>query len=174
MSHRKTDLGIPRRSKSAKVVLDRRSVLLEKPLVLVVPEGRTVSPKLEGIADRISTVDLESEAAGSGSKMGCGGSSPTSPNNDRSIRLPALSLREPHHPKDKEYGYCVRCHVFTGDAEMMPEPRAAELERDFFVATSPEAQAGRASDYVTAAVLAIMWCNALQTMALWPWLMRPK
>ena len=27
-----------------------------------------------------------------------------------------------HHPKDKEYGYCVRCHVFTGDAEMMPEP----------------------------------------------------
>jgi hypothetical protein len=57
--------------------------------------------------------------------------------------LPALWLREPHHPKDKEYGYCVRCHVFTGDAEMMPEPRAAELERDFFVATSPEAQAGR-------------------------------
>jgi len=49
-------------NKSAKVVLDRRSVLLEKPLVLVVPEGRTVSPKLEGIADRISTVDLESEA----------------------------------------------------------------------------------------------------------------
>ena len=42
--------------------LDRRSVLLEKPLVLVVPEGRTVPPKLERIADRISTVDLESEA----------------------------------------------------------------------------------------------------------------
>jgi hypothetical protein len=36
-------------------------VLLEKPLVLVVPEGRTVSP-LERIADRISTVDLEFEA----------------------------------------------------------------------------------------------------------------
>ena len=48
-----------------------------------------------------------------------------------------------HHPKDKEYGYCVRCHVFTGDAEIMPEPRAAELERDFFVSPSPEAQAGR-------------------------------
>jgi hypothetical protein len=27
-----------------------------------------------------------------------------------------------HHPKEKEHGYCVRCHVFTGDAEMMPEP----------------------------------------------------
>ena len=37
-------------------------MLLEKPLVLVVPEGRTVPPKLERIADRISTVDLESEA----------------------------------------------------------------------------------------------------------------
>jgi hypothetical protein len=74
-------------------------VLLEKPLVLVVPEGRTVSPKLEGIADRISTVDLESEAGRQRVEDGCGGSSPTSPNNDRSIRLPALWLREPHHPK---------------------------------------------------------------------------
>jgi hypothetical protein len=27
-----------------------------------------------------------------------------------------------------------------------------------------------ASDYVTAMVLAMMWCNTLQMMALWPWL----
>jgi hypothetical protein len=36
-------------------------VLLEKPLVLVVPEGRTIPPKLGRIADRIITVDLETE-----------------------------------------------------------------------------------------------------------------
>ena len=34
------------------------SVLLEKPLLVVVPEGRTIPPKLERLADRIITVDL--------------------------------------------------------------------------------------------------------------------
>jgi hypothetical protein len=37
------------------------SVLLEKPLLVVLPEGRVMPPKLERIADRIITVDLLSE-----------------------------------------------------------------------------------------------------------------
>jgi hypothetical protein len=35
------------------------SVLLEKPLIVVVDEGRTVPPKLERIADRIVYADLK-------------------------------------------------------------------------------------------------------------------
>lgn len=36
------------------------AVLLEKPLLVLLPEGRTPPPKLARIADRIITVDLDS------------------------------------------------------------------------------------------------------------------
>jgi hypothetical protein len=38
------------------------SVLLEKPMLVVLPVGRTIPPKLQRLADRIITVDLLDDA----------------------------------------------------------------------------------------------------------------